>query len=1054
VDDTVTPERHGPPPRARGGVRSGGRTFADRWPFRRKLNILVGVPVVVVLALLAYVISGLVGQAQDAASAARLVRDSRQVAELVDRVDTEHTQAVLLSVRYESATSGARPSLTAYRQAQTSVDSQVTKVRSTFGSHLPSAEAQVLKQINGFSSLRSTIEQSYLPADNIDPAYTSAVDGLIDGLGLDVNGNLSSTTTGNLLDSLLRAEAAHSTFETSVFSAQTGDSNALIEYTNAVGSYQLYTSEAARFGRFSTDQQKTELAGIEQGTTWNTISMQYAGLQIDPSSLETRSPAQVRTLLGRALQSYPSYQRQAQNRLKVTNSLIDQIARHADQASTEAWWRAAYLFGGALLAFVLWLTVTVAIRRSVIRPVQALTGAAAQVAEVAGQELARVADDDAADAGPPRLREVPVTARDEIGDLADAFNRVQTTAAALLERQVLSRRNVAEMFGNVGRRVSNLTARQLTLIDAVERGETDPDLLDRLYRIDHLAVRLQRNADSLMLLAGIRESGVDASPTSLTNVVRAALGQIEGYQRVSMAGDTDVTLAPDIIADLTLMLAELLENAVSFSPARSPVEVSLRTSTEGALISVTDHGLGMSADRLAEENARLIRRERLDLVPTKVLGLFVVGSLARRWGVRVTLNRTPGGGVTAQVGIPSSLLMASPFAAEPNPNPATATATRQSPPQPVGYEPAPVGYDPAPAPEPVPSAYDTAAYEPAPVPAARRASAESFPPVRRAPAGPLPAGPAPARALTAAPGSANPLPRRVPRRQSAPSAPAASPMPAPMPAPARPEPAAPAPRTPSWAAPAAPAEPAYGSPAASYPAPAPDVYVAPAPDPYATGPAGHPGYSAPYEPAPQDQQYGGSYGQDAYGAQSYGQQPYGQEPYPSESYGSDTPEPYGRSYGAESYGRDAYGQDRYDQDQYGSGYGGRGGPSNPAGPGYGGQGQGQSQGYGAPAGPGGYGTPAGPGYGTAPAGPVSAEHTRPAAGGEQPRPASGGAPLRRRVRGATLKATRGDGAPRTAAPRPAVDAEEVRSELDEFEAAIERANRDTRTTRTDEGAQQ
>nr|WP_237405402.1 ATP-binding protein [Streptomyces sp. SN-593] len=624
---------------------------------------MLGVPLVVIALLLGYVISGLVGQARDAGSAAQLVRNSRQVATLVDRVESEHQQALLLSVRYESATSGERPSLTAYRTAQTAVDRQVTAVRDAFGSRLPAAEEQVLKEIAGLSSLRSTVEQSYLPADNIDPAYTSAIDDLIDGLGLDTDANLSTTRTGNLLDSLLRAEASHSSFETSVFSAQTGDANALIEFVSAVGAEQVYTTEAARFGRYATAPQTALLGGIEQGTAWNTISQQYAGLQVDPSTLVAANPAAIKAAFTSALQAYPQYQKQAESRLRVTNSLIGQIAQRADNASTSAWWRAAWLLAGALVAFALWLALSVAIRRSVVRPVQALTGVAAEVAEVAGRELARVADDDAADAGPPRLREMPVTARDEIGDLAAAFNRVQTTAAALLERQVLSRRNTAEMFGNVGRRVSNLTARQLSLIDAIERGETDPALLDRLYRIDHLAVRLQRNADSLMLLADIRESGSETEPTPLTNVVRAALGQIEGYERVVLDAETEVTVAPDIIADLTLMLAELLENAVAFSPARSPVEVAVGARADGALVEITDHGLGMSATRLAEENARLVRRERLDLVPTKVLGLFVVGSLARRWGVRVTLTRTQGGGVTAQVSIPAAqLLSASPYA--------------------------------------------------------------------------------------------------------------------------------------------------------------------------------------------------------------------------------------------------------------------------------------------------------------------------------------------------------------------------------------------------------
>ena len=633
------------------------RGFADRWPFRRKLNLLVGVPLAVVAVLLAYLISDEVGQSTDASDAAQLVRDSGQVAKLVNLVEAEHQQAILLSVRFEATNDGGTPSQSAYRAAQLAVDKQVEKVRDTFGDRLPDSEAQALKEINGLETLRDTVEQSYLPADNIDPAYTSASEGLIDGLDLEHNANLATTFTGNLLDSVLRADAAHSSFETSVFSATTGDSNALIEFNNAVGSYDLYTYQAARFARFATEDQADQLSGIEHTPAQRLIAEAYAELQIDPSGLQAETPGAVRKAFADAMSDYPAYPQQATGRLKITTSLIGQIASRADSASSSASWRAGLLLNLSLFGFALWLVFVVIVRRSVVRPVQALTGAAKQVAEVAGRELARVADDDAEDDGPPLLRDMPVTAKDEIGDLAEAFNHVQTTAAALLARQVVSRRNVAEMFGNVGRRVSNLTTRQLALIDAVERGETDPALLERLYSIDHIAVRLRRNADSLMLLAGIRETVLDGGPTELTNVVRAALGQIEGFQRVGLRADTEIMVEPDIIGDLTLMVAELLENAVSFSPAGSPVEVVVRTDGDDALIVVADHGLGMSADRIAEENARLIRRERLDLVPTKVLGLFVVGTLARRWDIDVTLARTPGGGVTAEVTIPATLLL-------------------------------------------------------------------------------------------------------------------------------------------------------------------------------------------------------------------------------------------------------------------------------------------------------------------------------------------------------------------------------------------------------------
>ncbi|WUT46952.1 HAMP domain-containing protein [Streptomyces pseudovenezuelae] len=756
--------RSAPPPDRNGGRGNRGlRDFAERWPFRRKLNILVGVPLAVVAALLAYLFADQVGQSQDASDAAQLVRDSAQVAKLVGQLEAEHQQAVLLSVRHQSSWDGAIPSRSAYREAQIRVNNQVEKVHAIFGDRLPEEEAQALREVEGLDELRATIEKSYLPADNIDPAYSDAAKGLIDGLGLDRDPALAATFTGNLLDSLLRADAAHGSFETGVFSATTGDSNALIELIGAIGSYDEYTHQVERFGRFATAGQAEELGDIEHNTAQATIARQYAELQIDPGALQAETPAEIKKAFQTALDSYPDYRSQARTRLNTTTSLIDQIADRADTASRDARSNAAWLLGSALLGFVLWLAFSVAVRRSVVRPVQALTGAAKQVAEVAGRELARVADDDTEDTGTPRLQEMPVTAKDEIGDLADVFNQVQTTAVALLERQVLSRRNVAEMFGNVGRRVSNLTTRQLALIDAVERGETDPALLERLYSIDHIAVRLRRNADSLMLLAGIRETVLDSGPLALTNVVRAALGQIEGFQRVSLQAGTEVMVEPDIIGDLTLMVAELVENAVSFSPAGSPVEVIVKDSHEGALVVISDHGLGMSPERLEEENARLIRRERLDLVPTKVLGLFVVGTLARRWEVSVVLSRTPGGGVTAEVTIPSALLLTmspmalatgGPTAAAPRtaahtvpatgadtpPAPEPARATGPSGPtavRPESGQEAAAGPTPRGTADPEPGVTGTAdAGDPAPPPAGSRTATRPPPP--RTPNPPLP----------------------------------------------------------------------------------------------------------------------------------------------------------------------------------------------------------------------------------------------------------------------------------------------------------------------------
>jgi signal transduction histidine kinase len=342
----------------------------------------------------------------------------------------------------------------------------------------------------------------------------------------------------------------------------------------------------------------------------------------------------------------------------VTSDLIASADHQARVARGYAWGLTAF----ALLLLLLLVLFEVRIRRSVVQPMLRITRAARQIADVTRADLERVADEDeGSDAqAVPSFETVPITTRDEIGDLGEAFNRVQDTAVRVLERQMAVRRNTAEMFGNVGRRIHNLTGRQLSLIDAAEREETEPSVLERLYRIDHLAVRLQRGADSLMLLSGETEPTFGDAPLRLTDVVRSAVGRVEGYQRVVLAAEGDVTVAPAAVGDLTLIVAELVENAVSFSPATSSVDISVRPVAAGAVVEIVDHGVGMTPARLAEENARLVRRERLDLAPTKVLGLFVVGRLARRSGIAVRLNATPGGGVTVRLEIAADLLFDAP----------------------------------------------------------------------------------------------------------------------------------------------------------------------------------------------------------------------------------------------------------------------------------------------------------------------------------------------------------------------------------------------------------
>jgi signal transduction histidine kinase len=347
--------------------------------------------------------------------------------------------------------------------------------------------------------------------------------------------------------------------------------------------------------------------------------------------------------------TYTGLRRLAQDR--IARDVADSAQSRATSAETAA---AAVAIGATLLfAFVVFLGVTVT--RSISRPLRRLTRAAVLVAEQSRAELTRVADSDSPDPAPPQLASVDVDSTDEIGELAAALNRVQATAALLLERQVSTRSNNSVMFANIARRTQNLVGRQLTLIDELERSERDPELLQRLYRLDHVATRLRRSADSLLVVSGTIDQQLSGTPTRLSDVVRSALAEIEGYRAVHLGDLPDVAINADLVADLRLLLAELIENATNFSPPGSPVEVNAAVEHD-LYLAVVDHGVGLSAARVDEENRRLVERERLDLAPTRVLGLFVVGRLARRHGLAVRLDPSQGRGVTATVRIPASQL--------------------------------------------------------------------------------------------------------------------------------------------------------------------------------------------------------------------------------------------------------------------------------------------------------------------------------------------------------------------------------------------------------------
>jgi signal transduction histidine kinase len=334
-----------------------------------------------------------------------------------------------------------------------------------------------------------------------------------------------------------------------------------------------------------------------------------------------------------------------------------------------------------LIALVVWLGTVVS--RSVSRPLRRVTAAATAVANLAARELVRVTDVESDDHRPPRLTAVRVRSADELGELASAFNRVQATAALMMEQQVTTRRNVAVMFANIARRTGGLVARQLSQIEELERDEPDQRRLARLYRLDHLTARLRRSADSLLVVAGVRPDARIDAPMPLADVIRSAIGEVEGYRRVELGTVSNSVVTAAVVPDLILLLAELLENATAFSPPGTYVDISADVGGNG-IVQIIDRGIGMLPQRLAEENLRLVTRERLDIAPTARLGLLVVGRLARRHGLRVRLQATVPTGVTVEVALPQNVFLRTlahaitpePAPAPDRPSPGTTVAQR------------------------------------------------------------------------------------------------------------------------------------------------------------------------------------------------------------------------------------------------------------------------------------------------------------------------------------------------------------------------------------------
>ncbi|MFJ9373709.1 nitrate- and nitrite sensing domain-containing protein [Streptomyces sp. NPDC101455] len=338
---------------------------------------------------------------------------------------------------------------------------------------------------------------------------------------------------------------------------------------------------------------------------------------------------------------------------KIEHTLLEDMEQKARELRAASEREA--IISGALILLVLGVSLVGAfvIARSMIRSLRRLQETANKVAQDRLPELVRqLSESDPQDVD-TSVESVGVHSRDEIGQVASAFDDVHREAVRLASEQAMLRGNVNAMFTNLSRRSQGLIQRQLSLISELESREADPDQLSSLFKLDHLATRMRRNGENLLVLAGEEPGRRWTRPVPLVDVLRAAASEVEQYERIELSSVPTTEVAGRVVNDLVHLLAELLENATSFSSPQTKVKVTGHALPDGrVLIEIHDTGIGLSPEDLAAINERLASPPTVDVSVSRRMGLFVVGRLSQRHGIRIQLRPSDSGGTTALVMLP------------------------------------------------------------------------------------------------------------------------------------------------------------------------------------------------------------------------------------------------------------------------------------------------------------------------------------------------------------------------------------------------------------------
>ncbi|MFJ6199444.1 nitrate- and nitrite sensing domain-containing protein [Micromonospora sp. NPDC092111] len=648
-DERVVPHRRRSPLRLRD------------WRMRTKLVTVLVIPSVAFLVLAGVQTAGLVGRTTALSDFAQQVGIGRQITTLVDRLQQERDRSAgeLAALRRSGNSADRDAAVAALKPLQAASDAAFAELREAAEPLADSdaawqvAYAEATEAYDQVVYIRAAVPPAVLSSDTILGNYHRAVETLLSLLAEPSPGPDRPELTEAVLRyvQLARVKELSSRIRAQLYAAGRAGRYDLDDQVTLT---DLRSQQLSALGAFRVAATNGQIEAYDRTSRDEAF---VNATRLEEKSLATGGTARPEVLPAPQWWA-ASEQRQGLLRQLETRVLDDAVTR-ADEVSGAQLRTTLLVVGGIVVVLALAVLLAALIGRYIANSMQLLRGQALRIAQI---ELPQALDRlRSVGGGVPAIDVPPAVVRslDEIGELAEAFVAVHRSAVSVAVEQAETRRTVNAMFVNLARRSQVLVERQLELLDDLEREEADPDQLENLFKLDHLAARMRRNDESLLVLAGTESTRRWNRPVGLGAVLLAASAEIEQYQRVRHDVAADLYVVGHAIGELVHLLAELLENATAFSRPDTLVRVTAWAEDGGAVVELVDQGLGMSPAALEQANGVLAAPPAADVAAVERMGLFVVSHLAARHGVRV---RLAGGaqGLVARIVLPPTLLAPAP----------------------------------------------------------------------------------------------------------------------------------------------------------------------------------------------------------------------------------------------------------------------------------------------------------------------------------------------------------------------------------------------------------